>query len=79
MGLGDGFFDCSIVSDPRGLANIVGGFPERNLNWLVARGTLWGGWRSNLELKTPTIAKNLRNHTSKILPKHPQDAIGDKP
>jgi hypothetical protein len=31
-----------------------------------------------MELKTPTIAKNLRNHASEILAKHSQDAFGHK-
>ena len=31
-----------------------------------------------MELKTPPIAKNLRNHTSEILAEHPQDAFGHK-
>jgi hypothetical protein len=31
-----------------------------------------------MELKTPPIAKNLRNHTSEVLAEHPQDAFGHK-
>jgi hypothetical protein len=67
-----------MVSDRGRLASVLGRFTDRILRGLSGKNTVGSGRWGDLQLKTPTIPKYLRNHTSKLVSKHPENAFGYK-